>query len=147
MNNSGFIFSVITASLAVFGLVLFWPAGASVPSGPPSDANIFCSVRWVHDGDTMRCAGYQRSTRLAAIDAPEMPGACHPNRRCVPGDPYASRDHLKALIGSNEVRCKLIETDHYGRPVMDCWAGATNLSCAMVKDGYAVERYGRISCP
>jgi endonuclease YncB( thermonuclease family) len=50
-----------------------------------------------HDGDNIYCAGEIRSHRLYGIDAPEMPGACRPGRECTPGDPYASRDHLKSL--------------------------------------------------
>jgi endonuclease YncB( thermonuclease family) len=135
------------AAAAVFLVIYLWPRPDSASASPPESANITCSIEWVHDGDTFRCAGYHKSTRLYGVDAPEMPGACRPGRDCVPGDPYASRDRLKALIGSGPLRCELIETDGYGRPVMRCWAGSTDLSCALVREGFAVERYGRLNCP
>jgi endonuclease YncB( thermonuclease family) len=84
--------------------------------------------------------------RLYAIDAPEMPGACRTGRRCTPGNPYASRDHLASLTTGRIVSCQQIDTDHYGRRVVQCFAGSTDLSCKMVSDGFAVERYGRLNC-
>jgi uncharacterized membrane protein YsdA (DUF1294 family) len=100
-----------------------------------------------HDGDAIRCAGDRgRSMRLYGIDAPEMPGACRPGRACTPGDPYAARDHLAALTRGRNVTCEAVDTDHYGRTVVRCAADGQDISCAMVKDGYAVERYGRLGC-
>ncbi|QYE35241.1 thermonuclease family protein [Polymorphobacter sp. PAMC 29334] len=84
--------------------------------------------------------------RLYAIDAPEMPGACRPGRRCTPGDPYASRDHLTALTTGKAVKCRQLDVDHYGRRVVQCFAASVDLSCRMVADGFAVERYGRLEC-
>jgi endonuclease YncB( thermonuclease family) len=84
--------------------------------------------------------------RLYAIDAPEMPGSCRPGRQCTPGDPYASRDHLASLTAGKDVRCKEVDRDHYGRQVVQCFAADVDLSCAMVRDGYAVERYGSLRC-
>ena len=48
------------------------------------------------DGDTLRC-GRER-IRLLGIAAPEMPGHCRRGRRCVEGDPVASRAALAAAI-------------------------------------------------
>ena len=76
-----------------------------------------------------------------------MPGACREGRACVAGDPYASRDYLEKLIGKRSLSCVLMDTDRYSRPVMRCsTAGRKDLSCAMVKAGKAVERYGRLGC-
>ncbi|ARR57249.1 hypothetical protein HY78_18630 [Rhizorhabdus wittichii DC-6] len=84
--------------------------------------------------------------RLYGIDAPEMPGACRPGRQCTPGDPYASRDHLASLTAGRSVRCEQVDADRYGRLVVRCTAGGADLSCQMVRDGFAVERYGRLRC-
>ncbi|MFZ4690175.1 MAG: DUF1294 domain-containing protein [Polymorphobacter sp.] len=100
-----------------------------------------------HDGDAIRCAGDSNAMRLFGIDAPEMPGACRPGRDCTPGDPYAARDHLAALTRGRMVRCTEEDIDNYGRRVVSCSADGTDISCAMVADGYAVERYGRLDCP
>lgn len=85
--------------------------------------------------------------RLYGIDAPEMPGACRPGRRCTPGDPYAARDHLRALTRGRKIRCEELDMDSYGRPVVRCTADGQDISCAMVAAGHAVERYGRLNCP
>lgn len=44
------------------------------------------------DGETLRC-GKER-IRLLGIDAPETPGHCRRGRKCVEGDPYASKAAL-----------------------------------------------------
>lgn len=105
-----------------------------------------CPTPYHHDGDAIRCGGKGRSDRLYAIDAPEMPGACRPGRECTPGDHYASRDHLRALTAGKAVECRQIDLDRYGRKIVRCLVGENDLSCAMVQDGFAVERYGRLSC-
>lgn len=99
-----------------------------------------------HDGDALRC-GYQgHSMRLYAIDAPEMPGACRPGRWCVPGDPYASRNHLASMTAGHSVTYRVVDRDRYGRAVVQAFADGRDLSCAMVRDGYAIERYGKLRC-
>lgn len=105
-----------------------------------------CLNPYHHDGDAIRCGDHGRSDRLYAIDAPEMPGACRPGRVCTPGDPFVARDHLRALTAGKSVRCRLLATDRYGRAVLQCFADRVDLSCAMVRDGFAVERYGRLAC-
>lgn len=71
----------------------------------------------------------------------------HAGRSSVVGDPYASRHYLAKLIGERPLQCVLMGTDRYGRPVMRCAsAGGKDLSCAMVKAGKALERYGRLGC-
>jgi endonuclease YncB( thermonuclease family) len=139
------ILAVLLAAFA-FATVTFWPAPAPASAKPPASANISCQVQWVHDGDTMRCAGYRKSSRLYGIDAPEMPGACRQGRECVSGDPYAARDYLASLVARGPVRCQHTETDRYQRPIMQCWVGKVNLSCAMIAAGHAVRRYGRLRC-
>ena len=112
----------------------------------PLPALFICTVLWVHDGDTMRCEGFERSARLYAIDAPEMPGACRSGRTCTPGDPNASRDNLVRLVTGKTVQCRVLNVDNYRRPVVQCVAGGRDLSCAQVAAGFAVERYGRLYC-
>lgn len=133
----------------VGGLIIGAFAGIGLVSGLPSASNtkaadIVCSSAEVTDGDTIRCG--QNSIRLEGIDAPEMPGHCRPGRRCTPGDPYASQANLEQLIGRSEVLCEQTDTDQYGRIVARCTAKGEDLSCAQVRAGYAVKRYGWISC-
>ena len=105
-----------------------------------------CQSPTHHDGDAIRCEGSKRSMRLYAMDAPEMPGACRIGRQCTPGDPYASRDHLASLTVGKSVTCRQLDTDHYGRLIVQCFAASVDLSCKMERDGFAVERYGKLPC-
>lgn len=99
-----------------------------------------------HDGDAIRCGDHGRSMRLYGIDAPEMPGACRKGRVCTPGDPYAARDHLISLTRGRRVTCVQVGTDRYRRKIVKCEADGINLSCSMVRDGFAVQRYGKLEC-
>lgn len=120
-------------------------AAGSGEKGNAAEPGLFaCPAPYHHDGDAIRCGGKGRSSRLYAIDAPEMPGACRPGRQCTPGDPFASRDHLRALTKGRKVQCRQVDMDRYKRPVVQCFADRVDLSCAMVRDGFAVERYGRL---
>lgn len=121
------------------------PAAADNTAEKQSDL-VLCLDPQHHDGDAIRCGGSGRSMRLYAIDAPEMPGACRPGRQCTPGDPFASRDHLRALTAGKTVVCRQVDLDRYGRLVVQCFADRLDLSCAMVRDGFAVERYGKLGC-
>lgn len=116
------------------------------PLAAAASALTLCLAPTHHDGDAIRCLGQSRSMRLYGIDAPEMPGACRPGRRCTPGDPFAARDHLRDLTRGRKVLCKTVERDHYGRDVVRCSADGVDLSCAMVADGYAAKRYGDLEC-
>lgn len=98
---------------------------------------------WVVDGDTIHACGER--VRLAAIDAPEMPGHCNRGRVCTLGDPYASRGNLERLIGGRPVTLKVIDVDRYGRLVACVTAGGLDLSNAQVVAGRAVERYRKLS--
>ena len=145
----------LRASLGLVGLSAVALACASAWSASGFDKQstningadlVACPLPTHHDGDAIKCEGQRRSMRLYAIDAPEMPGACRPGRACTPGDPYAARDYLVSLTRGRSVQCRTLETDHYGRAVVQCFAGSVDLSCAMVAGGYAVERYGRLGC-
>lgn len=114
---------------------------------PLAAALIFaCERPTHHDGDAIRCDGQERAMRLHAIDAPEMPGACRPGRKCTPGDPFAARDYLRALTRGRSVKCEEKDVDGYGRMVVKCAADGRDLGCAMVAAGHAVQRYGQLDC-
>ena len=118
----------------------------SVQNEPKVTDLIDCPQPNHHDGDALRCGYHGRSMRLYAIDAPEMPGACRPGRWCVPGDPFASRDHLAGLTRGHTVTYRVVDHDRYGRLVVQAFADGQDLSCAMVRDGFAIERYGHLRC-
>jgi len=116
-----------------------WPAASDA-----TDLGVGCVSPTVVDGDTLRCGSTR--IRLSSIDAPELPGHCRPGRECTPGDPYASTGNLRSLVGGQTVECRQVDTDHYGRAVAFCSANGRDLSCAQVEGGFAVRRYGSLTC-
>lgn len=124
---------------ALAGLVWLWSASAE------ADPQQFsCWIPMVTDGDTLRCGS--RRVRLYGIDAPEMPGHCRQGRECTPGDPYASRDNLRSLVRWSTPLCREQDIDAYGRTVALCSVRDRDLSCAQIEGGFAVPRYGSLSC-
>jgi endonuclease YncB( thermonuclease family) len=142
--------SPASKALPILGLLVVPWILATVPiaQAKPSEkvTKFGCASPQHHDGDAIRCGSKGRSMRLYGIDAPEMPGACRPGRQCTPGDPIAARDHLRALTAGKSVVCQQVDQDRYGRKIVRCTADGVDLSCSMVRDGYAVERYGRLNC-
>ncbi len=100
-------------------------------------ALFLCTVASVHDGDTFRCQDGTR-IRLHAIDTPEMPGTCRKGRKCVPGNPYRAKAALERLALRKTLRCEKTGTS-YKRVTAYCSVGGVDLSCAMVRGGYAVR--------
>ncbi len=123
----------------------------AITSGPPrqaeatDEADFICDEAQATDGDTLRCGALR--VRLASIDAPEMPGHCRRGRKCVDGDPYASKAHLERLVARSPVTCRQTDTDRYGRIVALCETSGRDLSCSQVQAGHAVIRYGDLHCP
>ena len=111
-----------------------------------SAASFACVNPTHHDGDNLRCSNMGVAMRLQGIDAPEMPGACRPGRDCTPGDPYEARDYLRGLTAGKTLQCVQEDTDSYDRPIVNCTAGDTNISCAMIASGRAVARYAPLDC-
>jgi endonuclease YncB( thermonuclease family) len=134
-------------SWALWALLIAMVSGVVGTKQLISEANaetFLCSAPQVVDGDTLRCG--ERRVRLYGIDAPELPGHCRPGRSCTPGDPYASTENLRRLIGSLKLTCRSRDTDVYGRTVARCSAGQVDLSCGQLGGGFAVRRYGVIWC-
>lgn len=108
-------------------------------------AMLTCTAPIAVDGDTLRCREIGL-VRLQAIDAPEMPGHCRRGRVCAPGDGAASKRGLAALVRGKRVTCVTTGHDSYGRLLARCEANGQDLSCSMVANGLAIERYGRLRC-
>ena len=148
--NTAKLGSLIAAGLIIGGAlgIAFTHFDGNLPSWPAAKADaglgIGCVSPRVLDGDTIRCG--ETRIRLSSIDAPEMPGHCRPGRECTPGDPYASTGNLRSLVSGQAVGCRQVDTDHYGRAVARCSVQGRDLSCAQVEAGFAVKRYGWLSC-
>lgn len=115
-----------------------------LPVAADPSLGIGCVSPTVTDGDTLRCGSTR--IRLSSIDAPELPGHCRKGRECTPGDPYASTENLRRLVKGEAVACRQIDTDHYGRAVAFCSVKGQDLSCAQKQGGFAIMRYGFLSC-
>jgi endonuclease YncB( thermonuclease family) len=110
---------------------------------PPA---IICDAPRAIDGDTLACANLARHVRLAGIDAPELPGHCRRGRVCTPGDPFAARAALAALLATGPVQIFATGTDRYGRMLARVTAGRVDTSCRLLATRIAVARYGWINC-
>ena len=110
---------------------------------PPA---IVCERPWISDGDTLSCRNLSARVRLVGIDAPEMPGHCHPGRRCTPGNGAASKRVLIGLVRSGPVIVKPQGYDRYDRILARVSVNGVDLSCAMVARGAAVRRYAPMAC-
>jgi len=131
-------------ALIIIAIAIAWPAYEAYLTNTGEPGTISCYRPHITDGDTLRCN--QIRIRLYSIDAPEMNGHCREGRKCVDGDPYASKDYLISIT-RGIVTCTPIEKDHYGRTVAACKSEQSeDLSCSMVKAGHAIERYGRLRC-
>lgn len=121
--------------------------GVSISLLTLAAASAFLCIAPSHsDGDNIRCRNVPGAMRLHGIDAPEMPGSCRPGRRCVKGNPYASRDYLRRLTRGRAVRCTVRDVDRYDRRIVDCTADGVNIGCAMIAARQAAPRYGKIAC-
>lgn len=130
--------ALIGAALGIGSLYL--PTSGLSASG----TQFQCASPYAVDGDTLRCG--KRRVRLQGIDAPELPGHCRQGRSCTPGDPVASTESLRRLVAGKVLQCAQTDIDSYGRTVARCKAGDLDLSCAQIKAGHAVHRYGAIWC-
>lgn len=90
----------------------------------------------VSDGDTIRCQGER--IRLLGIDAPELAGHCSAGRQCVEGDPLRSKLALEQAIAGKHLTIERVGKDRYGRTLGVVYADGRNVSCQLVRDGYAV---------
>jgi endonuclease YncB( thermonuclease family) len=98
-----------------------------------------CSVASITDGDTLRCTDGTR-VRIAGIDAPEV-SPCRKGRKCVAGDGRASGQSLSNLASGQTLSCRRVGTS-YKQAVAFCSSGGVDLSCAQLRAGQAVRRYG-----
>ena len=91
----------------------------------------------VSDGDSLRSGDLQ--IRLFGIDAPELKQQCADQNGVLWGCGVAAQRQLNGLIGTNkELQCSLREVDRYGRLIMQCFNGSTDIGAAMVRSGHAL---------
>ena len=107
------------------------------------DLSGLVTVTRVVDGDSLRSGPLK--IRVHGIDAPERKQRC----KTAAGKDWdcgvAATMAMQAIIqGSPELRCSLVDVDRYGRLIMRCLAGDTDIGKALVKQGMAMA-YRRYS--
>lgn len=91
----------------------------------------------ITDGDTIVLANIIK-IRMNGIDAPEH----NQTRIDENGSEYPcgqhATEHLKQIIGTDRVQCRMHKYDRYGRCLMTCYkSDGTDINARMVRDGYA----------
>ena len=101
----------------------------------------FACINPAHiDGVSIRCDQHSIVMQLAGITAPSIAAPCRRFANC-PVDPgTASRDHLAELTRGKIVICSN-STDMREHSTR-CTVQGVDLSCAMVRDGFAVKTIG-----
>ena len=130
-----FVFRVVFKCFAIF------LAGATVLSDTARATTYDLSGRVhitkVSDGDSLRSGDLR--IRLFGIDAPELKQQCTDQNGVLWGCGSAAQRQLNALIGTDkDLQCSLRAVDRYGRLVMQCFNGSTDIGAAMVRSGHAV---------
>jgi endonuclease YncB( thermonuclease family) len=100
-------------------------AGQSYISGPARAG----------DGDSLTVSGL--SIRLYGIDAPELAQLCDRGGTSWKCGEEAKRQ-LQAMVDGQQVNCRRVDIDEYGRTVAVCAAGRWELNKAMVESGWAI---------
>ena len=91
----------------------------------------------VSDGDSLRSGALR--IRLFGIDAPELNQECKDQNGRIWGCGIAAHSQLVTLIGTKkELQCSLRDVDRYGRLIMQCFSGSTDIGAAMVQSGHAL---------
>ena len=102
---------------------------------PGLSAEVYVGPARALDGDTLEMTGTR--IRLSGIDAPEVAQTCE-----IKGEAWEcgqeARSFLAALVADQQVICKQLEKDRYGRSVAICTAGKADLGQRLVEAGLAV---------
>lgn len=88
------------------------------------------------DGDSIRFNGV--NMRLIGIDAPELDQVCWMPNGVPWGCGVAAKVRLQELIDGKPVKCFGIDTDIYGRNLVQCHSVGHNLNYQMLREGWAI---------
>ena len=128
----------LICALAVTGCLYILPAAAETPFSLGGKI----IVTKVSDGDSLRSG--RLKIRLFGIDAPELKQHCTDAAGVRWPCGEAARERLAGLAAA-PLQCDLIDVDRYGRLVMRCLAGDTDIAEALVAQGLALayRRYSK----
>ncbi len=104
---------------------------------PPFDLGGTVTVTRVIDGDSLRSGDLR--IRVHGIDAPEMRQSCVDGRGASWACGKAARTAMTEIVSNApNLQCDLLDVDRYGRLVMRCMAGDTDIAAALVRRGLAL---------
>lgn len=140
------------AGFIAFGLMLAAAAFFMVTSDDEkvaeavvdSTSRFSCSVAYVNDGDTLRCADGTR-VRLHAVAARESDETCSPGHPCPTASAASAKTQLERLVIGSTITCSQTGRS-YNRVTAICWTPAeVEVNCAMIRSGTTVvwERFNR----
>ena len=126
-----------------FAVPVLFGAAAGLADTRPFAISGEVEVTRVVDGDSLRSGPLK--IRLHGIDAPERKQTCKTDG----GDDWpcgsAATSAMGEIIGAaSRLACNLVDVDRYGRLIMRCHAGDTDISEALVSRGLALA-YRRYS--
>lgn len=122
-------------TIALFSLTF----GQSVLAEDTAPFSISGSVEVtrISDGDSLRSG--KLKIRLFGIDAPEIKQQCQHQDGSSWSCGQAAHEAMQALAKSTpKLDCHLRDVDRYGRLIMQCFAGGTDIAGALVGQGLAL---------
>ena len=128
----------VTTGLLIGLLTIFYPPtiAADLNEAPFSISGDLKITR-ISDGDSFR-SGKLR-IRLFGVDAPEKEQQCSTPDGQQWACGFVAQKALKKLVESvPKLSCDLKDIDRYGRLVMQCYAGKTDVGAALVRAGLAL---------
>lgn len=121
---------LVAGSVALF---LFDRSGAASELAGPAG---------VTDADTLTIGG--RAIRLDGLDAPELRQTCRRADGAAWPCGQMAAAALAVRLRGEEVRCRLLGEDRFGRALGRCQAGGEEINAWLVREGWAVA-YTRYS--
>lgn len=135
--------TMAASALALVGAQAWTGVETEAPI-PAAGSHFACTVTSVHDGDgPIRCEEGMK-VRLHAIAAREIDESCNPGHPCPTATGASAKAALQRLTLNQVLQCQATGAS-YGRVTAWCTAGGEDLSCAMVRGGYALrwDKYDR----
>ena len=132
--------SITRSGVILSGVILAGTAQAQADS-PPFVISGEVTVTKVSDGDSLRSG--RLKIRLHGIDAPELKQTCTAADGAEWPCGRAARTAMEEMVG-RPLSCELRDVDRYGRLIMQCHAGETDIAEQLVAQGLALA-YRRYS--
>lgn len=121
--------------LSVIVVFVFITSGTATTALAASTGSTFqCQVRYITDGDTLRCMDGTR-IRLHGISARESDETCRPNNPCPSASGASATTKLTELAAGQTLQCEATGTS-YNRVTAICRNQQNiEINCAMVQSG------------